>query len=393
MKKAFSILALCSLFSINNAVAEHNTESKKLLDLLHKQQKQISNLEKKIDSMADNMDDNIADADSNSSLKKLSIGGYGELHLSQGDKKEIDFHRFVLEFGYEFTDKIKLVSELELEHSVAGDGESGEIELEQAYIEFSFNNNLDIDVGIFLIPVGILNETHEPTTFYGVEQNRVEKYIILSSWWEGGAKLSQNFATGISYDIALHSGLSALDSSGNIDFDIRSGREKVAEAEADSGATTARIKYTALSGVELAFSLQYQQDLAQGRENQNISAILYEAHIDLKREYFGLRALYARWDIDSKSVNANGRDEQLGYYLEPSWKWSLSNNSKLGVFARYSLEDRVAGNSDNTEIMQKDFGLNFWPHKQVVLKADISYIDNPSSEDETIYNFGISYDF
>mgnify|MGYP001822965213 CR=1 FL=1 len=121
----------------------------------------------------------LADAVENqpaSSGKQVHIGGYGELHYNNwefpdGSKfREIDFHRFVLFFGYDFSDSIRFHSELELEHSVAGEGQNGEIELEQAYIEFDLTENMETKVGLFLMPVGILNETHEPTTFYGVER-------------------------------------------------------------------------------------------------------------------------------------------------------------------------------------------------------------------------------
>ena len=101
---------------------------------------------------------------------RVSIGAYGELHYNElesdaGDSEEIDFHRFVLFFGHEFTDRIRFFSEFELEHSLAGDGAPGEVELEQAYVDFVINDRLTAKTGLFLMPVGILNETHEPTTF------------------------------------------------------------------------------------------------------------------------------------------------------------------------------------------------------------------------------------
>ena len=122
---------------------------------------------------------------------KTSIGGYGELHYNNGikdnsgdDYNEIDLHRFVLTVGHEFTDSIRFFSEVEFEH----DGE--EVEVEQAYVEFDLKDNLQTRGGVFLLPVGILNQTHEPTTFYGVERNDVESIIIPTTWWAGGAGLS-----------------------------------------------------------------------------------------------------------------------------------------------------------------------------------------------------------
>ena len=105
---------------------------------------------------------------------------------AKDDKDELDLHRFVLFFGHQFTNDVRFFSELEVEHNVAGEGKNGEVEIEQAYIEWDYTDNHALKSGVFLVPVGILNETHEPDTFYGVERNAVEKDIIPSTWWEGG---------------------------------------------------------------------------------------------------------------------------------------------------------------------------------------------------------------
>ena len=199
---------------------------------------------------------------------ETSIGGYGELHYNNWDndagseKKEFDFHRFVLFFGHEFNDHIRFFSEVELEHALVEDTDDGsgpgELELEQAYIEIDTGARSSVKTGVFIVPVGILNETHEPPTFYGVERNPVEKNIIPSTWWEAGVMYSAHMDNGISYDLAVHSGLS------NPDGDIRDGRQKVAKAEGESLAYSARLKYTGMPGLELAATVQRQSDLSQG---------------------------------------------------------------------------------------------------------------------------------
>lgn len=145
---------------------------------------------------------------------KTRLGGYGELHYNKLDgeggapnKSETDFHRFVLFLGHEFNPRTRFFSELEVEHALAGEGKKGEVELEQAYVEFDLNDNHRAKAGVFLVPVGILNETHEPPTFYGVERNPIEGAIIPSTWWAGGAALSGQLGGGFSYDVALHEGL------------------------------------------------------------------------------------------------------------------------------------------------------------------------------------------
>jgi hypothetical protein len=329
---------------------------------------------------------------------RTSIGGYGELHYNNLDsKEEIDFHRFVLYFNHEFTDSIRFVSEVELEHSVAGDGQNGEVELEQAYVEFDLNQNNALRAGLFLVPVGILNETHEPPTFYGVERNPVETNIIPTTWWEGGADLYGELAPGFSYNLAASSGLD-VPQSGSRAFLIRSGRSKVSEARANDGALTGRLKWTGMPGVELAVTGQYQSDVTQG--DLNVSATLFEAHADIRRGPFGLRALYARWDLDKSGViaasdpAADGRDEQMGWYVEPSIRgrlWEIPG--EFGAFVRYNVWDNNAGSSNDTEFKQYNAGFNYWPVPDVVLKFDAQQQDNDSANNDNGFNLGIGYQF
>ena len=48
-----------------------------------------------------------------------------------------------------------------------------------------------------------------------------------------------------------------------------------------------------MPGVELSLTGQYQSDITQG--DQGIDATLLEAHADIRRGPWGLRALFARW--------------------------------------------------------------------------------------------------
>ena len=315
------------------------------------------------------------------------IGGYGELHYNNLDSgKEIDFHRFVLFVEHEFSDRIRLFTELELEHSLAGDGKPGEVELEQAYIEVDLNDRLASKAGLFLVPVGILNETHEPPTFYGVERNEVEKNIIPTTWWEAGAGLSGRSDNGFSWDLALHSGLNTPTSGSNA-FKIRNGRQKVAEALAEDLAVTGRVKYTGVPGLELAATVQYQSDITQSTVAESASATLFEAHAAYTSGAFGLRALYAVWDVDSAAAAAIGRDKQEGFYIEPSWRI----NDAFGLFARYSEWDNEAGLSTSEATTQFDIGFNWWIHENVVLKAD--YENQGGDKDVDGFNLGVGFQY
>jgi len=155
---------------------------------LEKTQNQAVETDAKVEAVAEVMETGSMQA---TESRKTTIAGYGELHYNNlsaqdpvHDVDMIDFHRFVLFFGHQFNDKTRFYSEFELEHSLAGDGAPGEVELEQAFIEFDLQPGLHARAGLFLIPVGLINETHEPPTFYGVERNNVESIIVPSTWWE-----------------------------------------------------------------------------------------------------------------------------------------------------------------------------------------------------------------
>lgn len=322
---------------------------------------------------------------------RTQLGGYGEIHYNNKENEntdQVDAHRFVLFVDHQFSDTVSFFSEVELEHSLSGDGKEGEVELEQAFIEWDYAKNHSVKFGQFLIPIGILNETHEPDTFYGVERNNVEKNIIPATWWEAGVMLNGEIAPGLSYDLGVHSGFeTAFD--GDKAFNIRSGRQKVSNATAEEFAYTGRIKYTGVRGLELALALNYQENLLQGLQPEGIddaSALLYEMHGVYQAGPLAIRALYAEWDIDGDQAKVLGMDEQTGWYFEPSYKI----NPRVGVFVRYSEWDNAAGSTVDTEIEQIDFGLNYWLVENVVLKADWS---DQSNGDGDSFNLGLGFSF
>ena len=219
------------------------------------------------------------------------------------------------------------MSEVELEHSIAGDGKNGEFELEQAYIDATFDNGWSGKGGLFLMPIGILNETHEPTTFFGTERNPIEREIIPSTWWEGGLQVSKRTETGLLWDAAFHSGL-AVPSSGSNAYRLRSGRQKVSETDASEWTATTRVRYTGVPGFEIGGSAQYQSDITPTNGETN-DAVLGEAHIDWRRGGFGLRALGGYWDIGGPSPASLDLDSQWGFYLEPSYTFSIGDEARL----------------------------------------------------------------
>jgi hypothetical protein len=414
IKKPVGIVTLLCAFTVPQVSALSLEDLAKRLDALEKQNKLLMSENNQLREAVALTNDKVEAAvsatetiaESTSGIQKLanfadktSIGGYGELHYNNlsgkggaSDKDEIDFHRFVLFFGHEFTDNIRFFSEIELEHSLVKDTDDGsnggEVELEQAYIDFDLNEQHTARAGLFLLPVGIINETHEPPTFYGTERNPIEKNIIPATWWAAGAGAHGEFGAGFSYDAYVHSGLSVSDS-----FSVRSGRQKVSKAKANDPAATVRLKYTGVPGLELAVSAQHQQNMGQGLVAGLDSGNLIETHAIWSTGPFTLKALYAAWDIDGSAVKAAGADQQKGFYVEPSYKLS----EQLGIFARFNQWDNKAGSNsgsaENSEKEQWDFGVNYWPHEDVVIKADYQYQNNDDGKDQNGLNIGLGYQF
>ena len=400
---------------VTGMAAEPQNED--LLLLIEAQQKQIELLQNQLDATSESLQslseqvqqnqmtseeanekaeilaENI-DSQPDTYKSATSLGGYGELHVNMlenqlnGEQSNtLDLHRFVLFFGHEFNDRLRFTSELEIEHAVSGDGQPGEVELEQAYIEYDWADRHSLRAGVFLVPVGLLNETHEPPTFYGVERNPVEKNIIPTTWWEGGVALNGGFADGFRYDFTVTSGLYTTAEDG---YAIRPGRQKGAKARFDSQAYTGRLKWLGIPGLELSASVQYQEDITQETDPLAGGAWLYTGHVAWQRDHFGLRALYADWDLDGEGPESIGADRQTGWYIEPSWRF----NEQWGVFARYNAWDNKAGNSSDSEYTQWDVGVNYWLHPNVVFKLDYQDQDTPDGKSEYDgWNLGVGYQF
>ena len=333
---------------------------------------------------------------------RTSLGGYGELHYNGGNTDRLDFHRFVLFVGHQFNDRLRLHTELELEHALAADTADGsgpgEVELEQAWLEYDFTSQVSGRAGLYILPVGILNETHEPPTFYGVERNRVESNIIPSTWWEGGAGVTYRLANGLQIDGHVHGGLNVPIAGGNA-FRIRSGRQKVAQSTLREPAFTGGIKYTGIPGVELATSFQYQTDITQNDPGDpKTSATLWEAHAVVDRAVtpdirVGLRALYARWDLNGSAAAAVGRDQQYGWYVEPSVRFATVAGD-VGLFGRYSEDDNTAGDGVASKFKQISIGSNYWIHPNAVLKLEYEFQEPPpGSVDDDKLHLGIGFQF
>ena len=332
-------------------------------------------------------------------FEKIHIGGYGELHYNDtetdaGSKsKKVDAHRFVLFFGYDYNDKVRFRSEFELEHGLVKDTDDGsnggEVELEQMYVEIDVTDQTSIQTGVILVPVGIMNETHEPPSFYGVERNDVEKYLIPATWWAAGVKVSHKLNNGLRFEAMISEGLK-----GTTDGYIRGGRQKSANASANDLAYTARVTYTGIPGLKTSIFYNRQSDFTQDSSDNIEEMDLYGVTAIYNRDGYEFKALHVQADFSGKDETGAfftaGFDEHQGTFLEASKR--IGN---LGLFVNNSI---VSGEKVSRQYTVMQAGFSYWPQgTNTVLKAnfyDKEYSsDTKQSSNSDGFHLGMGYEF
>ncbi|MFZ5875568.1 MAG: hypothetical protein ACOYXU_04070 [Nitrospirota bacterium] len=364
----------------------------------------------RIESRLDQLSGGDEDSHGGSGSGKISFHGYGELHFNSpegssvpddADPAIMDLHRMVWGVSYQFNDRISVHTEVDFEHAAT------EIELEFAYLDFLITPAFNLRAGSMLMPVGPLNEFHEPTLFYSVERPYVQRTIIPTSWQEGGVGLFGSVPAGLKYRVYLVSGLNAegfTASSG-----IRGGRGHVAEQPSDSLAIVGRLEYVGLPGVDLGLSLY------QGGANTTNNAGLgdagvgiLEADARLRVAGFDLRGVLASINVDGadqiSAVTAETiGEEMMGWYLEAAYDVLkvLAPNTEQSVVAFLRYEDFdtqksvatgfTADPANERQVMTA--GVAYFPIPDVAVKADLENWENGADDDGSRFNLAVAYQF
>ncbi len=361
-----------------------------------------------------------------SSDRNLTIGGYGEIDYNKPvgnnmiENGRLDVHRLVLLFGYKFNDRLNFVTEIEFEHVK-------EVYIEQAFLNYRVNTYLNLRGGLMLVPMGIINEYHEPTTFNGVERPVIDKLIVPTTWREIGLG-----ATGVipeitlRYQLYIMNGFNGYDGGPKLSgqYGLRKARQKGAESIMRSPSFAGRIEYFGLRGLNVglsAYSGLTQSSLFKKidkADNESIihadSSVVGINMLGMDVRYglsgFQLRAqLYYSMISNTLQYNyfttvdnqTNDLGESMyGYYLEAGYNIFQSIKklkSELILFARYSEYDtqytiNVDFNKNPDYHMQIiTTGIGYKPISGVALKADIQFLSPESSSSwNKMFNAGIA---
>ena len=343
-------------------------------------------------------------------LGKLQFHGYGEFHynnpridaMSPGAGNVIDVHRFVLGWEYEFTENIRVEAELDYEHAAK------ELELEEAYLEYDLLPALSLRVGTLLMPVGSLNETHEPPLYYSVERPYVERYIIPTTWQENGLGVAGQLKDGkLSYRAYLTAGLDALrmTSIGGL-HDVSS---KGSESKADDLAGVGRIEFLPARGLTIAGSGYYggadQRTPGLGKVTLRVD----EIDARFRRLGFDVRGSFVRVKTDgadrvSAFVGETIGEVMQGWYAEAAYDLLRRDRQEEGgrslvLFGRreeFDTNKEVPGAFVRDPAADREVttgGLAYYPIERVAFKSDYEHWKDGSGQKLNRVNLGAAFLF
>jgi len=341
----------------------------------------------------------------------VTVGAYAEMLYNQpeGDNGELDVQRLVLLFGYRFNDKTQFVTELEVEHVE-------EIYVEQAFVNYNVANNVNLRGGLMLVPMGIINEFHEPTTFNGTERPAMDNAIVPSTWREIGIGVTGRFNNlSLGYQAYIFNGFKSTESDGAGGFNgflqgsngLRGGRQKAIQSTIDSPTFSAKLDYYGIRGLRLGLAsylgrTQAADDVEElDGANIGVAMMGLDARYALNRFTARGQFIYTSLNDTEAYNNLTGRDlgsAMQGWYLEGAYNLLPANQQqKLFAFTRFEKYDTHASTAgsllendayDRTDITS---GLTYHIAPGVVVKGDYQFRSNALDTDavKNRLNFGI----
>lgn len=354
----------------------------------------------------------------NRAMQQTVISSYGEINYTRpknaGEQAQTDVGRAVIGITHRFNEKTKMVAEFEWEHAIASKGDDGEAAVEQLYVEHEIKPGLAAKAGLFLIPAGFLNTSHEPTAYYGVHRNFVETAIIPSTWREAGLGLSGSHDNGLSWDIGLTTGFNLT----KWDATSGDGRESPLGAIHQEGqfaksrdlSLHAAANYRGVPGLLVGGSVFSGK---VGHATTDFAAndarlTLWDLHARYNPGKLDLTALYARGTIsntDALNLTFVGQPTPVpsafaGWYVQGAYQLWKNEDYSLTPFLRYeqfntaksySAVPQGLGVAASPDEKVTTIGASFKIGEGVVLKADYQKFKQDSSRDR--YNLGAGYSF
>ena len=337
--------------------------------------------------------------------KGLTLGGYAEVHYNgeSGKNAKLDVHRMVLLLGYKFNDRTQFITELEFEHVK-------EVYVEQAFLQYSLSDNTNLRAGLMLVPMGIVNEYHEPTTFNGVERPSMDKSIVPTTWREIGLGITGRYDdASLRYQVYAFNGFTS-DNDGKYlggKNGLRNGRQKGAESTMNHLNFSGKLDYYGLPGLRVGLSGyvgRTQSDKTiEDIDGSDVGVAMIGLDARYAKKRFTARGQFIHASItDSAAYNnyygADFGSALQGWYVEGAYNVLLQEKEQQLVgFVRYEDYNTHAatagGLAQNLSYDRNEwtFGLTFTIAPGAAFKADYQLKNNAVLGTETVKQLNLGF--
>jgi len=342
-------------------------------------------------------------------LGNLFIRMYGELHYYQPvggetfSAGQFDAKRIVALFGYQFNRNTQFVTEWELEHA-------NEIFLEQAFVKHKILGKTSLKAGMILIPMGIVNEAHEPNNFFSVDRPIVTRYLIPTTWRDIGLGVTGIMPGDLKFQLYLVNGLLGY-KDGSAKFNgesgYRSGRQKGIKTTMSAlPAISGQLEYFGFKSGKIGLSVYSGRSNTDAYNGILRSDTQARQSADSTTVYTNMAGLHANFSPGNLSIrgeliyshntgneaynamaNTNLGKSAVGGYLEVGHP--VTQDKKWMVFGRYGYLDNIMeldSNNDYNHIVTA--GINYMMAKGAVLKLD-TQVSNLKNDPVFFINSGV----
>jgi hypothetical protein len=313
--------------------------------------------------------------------RATAVGGYmdHEFIWTENTGNTFTQHRFIPFVYGEVADRVHVASEIEFEYGgfVRGaGGTDGEIKLEFATFDFTFNEGLNFRGGVLLSPLGKLNLVHDSPINDLTDRPLVDSQIIPTTLSESGVGL---FGTAypteralLSYEVYLVNGFNERVIDGGGRLRVRGGRGSQRTDNNRNKALLGRVGLSPRLGVD--FGASFHTGKYDALDRYRLSIVALDAQV--VRGPFEFLGEYARVFADGDRVRfPNLAEAQQGYYLQGNLHFGHDRLLKGSVFTGVARWDFVDFDADvpGDDQSRMTLGLNFRPVEDAAFKFDYQW--------------------
>ena len=385
----------------------------------------LKELERRIDVLSEELDEMKESGDGGLS-DRVHVHGYGELHFNMptdgSGTSQFDNHRFVIGVEAKLTDWIHLNAEIDFEHGAQ------EMEFEFGYLDFLLSPKLNVRAGVMLVPMGFLNEFHEPPLFWTVERPTFHKSIIPTTWNASGAGIFGTPMEGVNYRLYVVNALQSIRPAGfgsgagtglggnsgqfRASDGIRKGRLQPNEAIFEDFAIAGRVELTKLlPGLQTGFSF-HTGNTTQNLISEGGRTTMLEADLKYRYRWFDMNASIAHISIsDAAALNnfaiAQGTNSgniasgifgwniQAGVHLPQLLGWSTTHDLIPHLMYEFiDTQNEMPAGFASDLAFEKEIltaGVSYMPIPEVALKFDYQHTSTGLDTTTDQINMGIAF--